>query len=154
MMRMIGKPNLRRTVVAALALTVVWVGCATAQASAKQSGATVKKYGITIVTKAFRAQGIGLYDAGYGAVQPVKEFASTHSHDGWNVAVYIYLTPAAAAESYKGSAQTWRNAGMAAAVKKNIVVAVVPKNRITIAKSAKPFPMPAQVTKTLASLPG
>jgi hypothetical protein len=60
----------------------------------------------------------------------------------------------AASESYNGSVKAWRNAGMAAAVKKNIVVAVVPKNRISIGKSAKPFPMPELVAKTLASLPG
>jgi hypothetical protein len=151
---MSGRRFSRNTLVTVLAMSVVWIGSATAQASAKQSTVSVKRYGVTAVTRAFRASGIGLYDTGYGAVQPVKAFASTQSHQGWNVAVYIYLTPLAATESYNGSVKAWHNAGMAAAVKKNIVVAVVPKNRLTIGKSAKPFPMPELVAKTLASLPG
>jgi hypothetical protein len=151
---MSGRRFSRNTIVTVLAMTVVWVGCATAQASAKQSCVSVKRYGVTAVTRAFRKSGIALYDTGYGAVQPVKAFASTAPHQGWNVAVYIYVTPLAATESYNGSVKAWHNAGMAAAVKKNIVVAVVPKNRIAIGKSAKPFPMPELVAKTLASLPG
>ena len=114
----------------------------------------VTKYGESAVTRAFRTSGIGLYNAGFGAVQPVTELASTSAHQGWNVAIYIYLTQNAAAESYNGSIKSWRGAGMAAALKKNIVVAVVPKNRITIGKSGKPFALPALIVQTLAKLPG
>jgi hypothetical protein len=145
--------SLRKILVAVLATTVVWAGFAAAQASAQPTRVSVTKYGRSAVIKAFRKSGIGLYDAGYGAVQPVTELASTKAHQGWNLAVYIYLTPGAAAQSYNGSIKTWRGAGMAAALKKNIVVAVVPKNRITIAKAGSPFALPALVTKTLASLP-
>jgi hypothetical protein len=146
------RTRFRKTLVAVLATTVVWVGCAAA-ASAQPSTISVKKYGSTAVIRAFRASGIGLYNQGYGAVQPVTVFASTEAHQGWNVAVYIYLTPKAAAESYKGNIGAWRGAGMAAAVKKNVVVAVVPKQRVTIAKKAKPWPLPDLIVKTLASLP-
>jgi len=145
--------SLRKLLAAVLATTVVWVACAAAQASAQPTRATVTKYGKTAVIKAFRKSGIGLYDAGYGAIQPVTELASTQAHQGWNLAIYIYLTPHAAAESYNGSIKTWRGAGMAAALKKNIVVAVVPKNRITIGKTGSPFALPELVAKTLASLP-
>jgi hypothetical protein len=147
------RTSLRKLFVAVLVTTVVWVGGAAAQASAQPSRATVTKYGRTVVIRAFRKSGIGLYDAGFGAVQPVTELASTEAHQGWNLAIYIYLTPAAAAESYNGSIKSWRGAGMAAALKKNLVVAVVPKNRIAIGKSASPFALPVLITKTLASLP-
>jgi hypothetical protein len=139
--------------VAVLAATIVWAACLTAQASAHPSASAAKKYSESTVTRAFRASGIGLYDTGYGALQPVTTLASTKPHQGWNVEVYIYLTPADASASYRGSIKEWQGAGMAAAVKKNVVVAVVPKNRLTIAKSAKPWPMPELVAKTLASLP-
>jgi hypothetical protein len=153
MILMQSRLSLRKLLVAILATSVIWVAYAAGQASAQPSGATVTKYGRTAVIKAFRKSGIGLYDAGYGAVQPVTELASTQAHQGWNLAVYIYLTPSAAAESYNGSIKTWRGAGMAAALKKNIVVAVVPKNRTTIAKPGSPFALPELVAKTLASLP-
>jgi hypothetical protein len=143
---------LRRALVAVLATTVLSVGCATAQASAHSSHASVTKYGEAAVTRAFRASGIGLYDEGFGAVQPVIVLGSTKVHQGWNVAVYIYVTPAAAAESYKGSIKVWHGAGMAGALEKNVVVAVVPTNRVTIAKSATPFAMPELITQTLARL--
>ncbi len=149
----LSRARLRKTLVAVLATSVVWAGCVTAAAAAKPSGASVTKYGATTVVRAFRAAGIGLYDQGYGAVQPVTVFASTEAHQGWNVAVYIYLTPGAAAASYRGNIDAWRGAGMAAAVKKNVVVAVVPKQRVTIAKKAKPWPLPDLIAKTLASLP-
>ena len=147
------RTSLRKLLVAVLGATVVWAGGAAAQASAQPSRATVTKYGRTAVIRAFRKSGIGLYDAGFGAVQPVTELASTEAHQGWNVAIYIYLTPAAAAASYNGSIKTWHGAGMAAALKKNLVVAVVPKDRISIAKSASPFALPDLIAKTLASLP-
>jgi hypothetical protein len=145
--------SLRKILAAVLATTVVWAGFAAAQASAQPAHATVTKYGRTAVIKAFRKSGIGLYDEGYGAIQPVTELASTQAHQGWNLAVYIYLTPNAAAASYNGSIKTWHGAGMAAALKKNIVVAVVPKNRISIGKAGSPFALPELVAKTLASLP-
>jgi hypothetical protein len=153
MTQMQTRTSLRKVLVAVLATTVVWAGCAAAQASAQPSRASVTRYGKTAVIRAFRASGIGLYDAGFGAVQPVTELASTEAHQGWNLAIYIYLTPHAAAESYNGSIKTWRGAGMAAALKKNLVVAVVPKDRITIAKSGSPFALPELIAKTLASLP-
>jgi hypothetical protein len=147
------RTSVRKLVVVLLATTVVWAGYAAAQASAQPSGATVTKYGKTAVIRAFNKSGIGLYDAGYGAIQPVTELASTKAHQGWNLAVYIYLTPSAAAESYNGSIKTWHGAGMAAALKKNIVVAVVPKNRLSIGKAGSAFALPTLVAKTLASLP-
>jgi hypothetical protein len=147
------RTSLRKLFVAVLATTVVWVAFAAAQAPAQTSHATVTKYGKTAVISAFRKSGIGLYDAGYGAVQPVTELATTKAHEGWNLAVYIYLTPHAAAESYNGSIKTWRGAGMTAALKKNIVVAVVPKDRTSIGKSGSPFALPGLVAKILASLP-
>jgi hypothetical protein len=137
-----------------LAVVAIWTACLTAQASAQPSAASAtKRYGQTAVTRAFRAAGIGLYNTGYGAVQPVTTLASTKAHQGWNLAIYIYLTPAAASASYRGSIKTWQGAGMAAALKKNVVVAVVPKDRISTAKKAKPWPLPELVAKTLASLP-
>jgi hypothetical protein len=148
------RTSAQKTLVAVLAATVVCIGCGAAQASAHQNRVAVKKYSEAAVTHAFRTSGIGLYDAGFGAVQPVKELASTAPHQGWNVAVYIYLTPKAAAETYNGSIKTWHGAGMAAALKKNIVVAVVPKDRSSIGRSGKPFALPALIVQTLAKLPG
>jgi hypothetical protein len=153
MARMQTQVSLRKTLVAVLATAVVLAGGAAAGASAQPSRASVTRYGKTAVIKAFRKSGIGLYDAGYGAVQPVTELASTEAHQGWTLAVYIYLTPSAAAESYNGSIKTWHGAGMAGALKKNLVVAVVPKNRSSIGKAGSPFALPALVAKTLASLP-
>lgn len=147
------RARVQRALVAVLATTVLWAAGATAAASAKPSSASVTKYGTTAVIRAFRAAGIGLYNQGYGDIQPVTVFASTEAHQGWNVAVYIYLTPAAATASYKGNIDVWRGAGMAAAVKKNVIVAVVPKQRLTIAKKAKPWPLPGLVAKALAGLP-
>jgi hypothetical protein len=147
------RASLPKILVGGIAATVVWAGAAASQASAQPSRASVARYGKSTVIRAFKAAGIGLYDAGFGAVQPVTELASTKAHEGWNLAIYIYLTPKAAAESYNGSIKTWRGAGMAAALKKNLVVAVVPKDRTTIAKSGSPFALPELVTKTLARLP-
>lgn len=153
MISMRSRAPLRRALVAVAATAVVSVGCATAQASAHSSHASVTKYGEAAVNRAFRASGIGLYDEGFGAVQPVTVLGSTEAHQGWNVAVYIYLTPAAAAESYKGSIKVWHGAGMAGVLKKNVVVAVVPTNRVSIGKSGAPFAMPELITETLARLP-
>lgn len=153
MIPMPSRVSLRKTFLLVLATTAVAVSCAAAQATAQPSAASAKKYGESAVTRAFRAAGIGLYNAGYGAEEPVTTLSSTKAHQGWNLSVYIYTTPKAASESYLGSIKTWHNAGMAAALKKNVVVAVVPKNRLTIAQHAKPWPLPELVAKTLASLP-
>ncbi len=143
-----------RTLFAALATTVIWVGYAAAQTSAHPNGASVTRYGKTVVVRAFGAAGLGLYDTGFGAALPVTTLSSTKPHQGWDVTVYIYGTPKAAAASYHASIKEWTGAGMAAALKQNLVVAVVPTNRVTIATKSKPWPMPEAVAKTLASLPG
>jgi len=149
-----GRAAVTKTWLAVMATSVICAACAVAQASAHTNSASVTRYGKTAVVRAFRAAGLGLYDTGYGASLPVTTLASTKSHQGWNVTVFIYLSPKAAAASYKASIAEWNGAGMAAAVKKNLVVAVVPTTRSTIAKKAKPWPMPDVVAKTLATLPG
>jgi hypothetical protein len=152
-----GRAVVTKTWLAVVSMSVIWAVCAVAQASgapAHTTSASVTRYGKAAVVRAFRAAGLGLYDTGYGASLPVTTLASTKPHQGWNVTVFIYLSPKAAAASYKASIAEWNGAGMAAAVKKNLVVAVVPTTRSTIAKKAKPWPMPDVVAKTLATLPG
>jgi hypothetical protein len=143
---MVGSAIVRSAACAAL-LCLLVVGAATVSAPSAQAESLVRA---ASVQKAFKAQGITLADATYGMAAGVGVLTSTKLHDGWNVAAYVYKSVGGAKLSYQGNIATWHRSGMAGTIVRNVVIAVVPQGR-RIGKKAKPFAIPAAVTRAIAT---
>lgn len=122
--------------------------------AAPQAGAaathSTSAYSAQAVQRAFTQQGIKLYNTGVGYSSPVTTLASVKPHDGWNVGIYVYTSPKHAAAAYKENATSWLRSGMAAALVKNVVIAVVPKG-VTLGKKKARWPMPKLVQSAIAA---
>lgn len=141
---MVGSPLARFVALAAL-LAVFALFAASARADSLVRAAAVQK--------AFKSQGITLVDNSYGMASSISVLTSTKPHDGWSVAAYVYPSVGGAAASYKGNIASWHKSGMAGALVRNVVIAVVPKGA-RIGKKAKAFALPAAVARAVAAFKG
>ena len=105
------------------------------------------------VIKAFKSQGLPVFDPAFGQPNSVKVLSSVKAHDGWKLGIYIYPTTKFATASFLGGRKQWAASGIAALRLKNLVVTAVPSGR-TLTKKARAFPMPKLVLAALGALPG
>lgn len=119
-----------------------------------QAGAAAARstssYSAQAVQKAFTGQGIKLYNTGVGYSSPVTTLASVKPHDGWNVGIYVYTSVKSATSAYNENSKSWIRSGMAAALVKNVVIAVAPKGA-TLGKKKARWPMPKLVLSAIAA---
>jgi hypothetical protein len=141
----------RAALVAAVAAAVLASGLA-GRASAHASKAD-RLYTKSAVFRAFGHQGLHLYDTGYNDFNPVTALASIKPHDGWSLGVYLFRSKKLALVDFNATAKKWTKSGMAVAQVGNVVVTVVPKGA-SLAKPAKPWPMPQLVKSAIAALTG
>ena len=81
------------------------------------------------VVKAFKSQGLSLFDPAFGQPNSVKVLSSVKAHDGWKLGIYIYPTTKFATASFLGGRKQWAASGIAALRLKNLVVTAVPSGR-------------------------
>ncbi len=122
-------------------------------AGATPRGSGPSSYREAAVVKAFKSQGLSLFDPAFGQPNSVKVLSSVKAHDGWKLGIYIYPTTKFATASFLGGRKQWAASGIAALRLKNLVVTAVPSGR-TLAKKARAFPMPKLVLAALGALPG
>ena len=152
MMKAVARSALRRSSLAVAAAAVA-LGCGIgAQASANASRAA-RLYSKDAIFKAFSHQGLPLYDTGYNDFNPVTALASIKPHDGWSLGVYIFRTKKKASDDFNATAKQWKRSGMAVTQVENVVITAVPKGA-SLARPAKPWPMPQLVLNAIASLTG
>jgi hypothetical protein len=141
--RAIPGPTARRVGGAAVTMVLAFVLVGSALA------ASPKGYRPQAVRAAFKAQGIKLIDPSAGSISSVTTLTSAKPQDGWRVGVFVYPTVVSAKRSFDDNVKLWRSSGMAAARQKNVVVTVVPNGRV-VGRKAKPWPMPASVSRAIA----
>ncbi len=122
-----------------------------AGATPRSSGPSSYQEGAVI--KAFKSQGLPLFDPAFGQPDAVKVLSSVKPHDGWKLGIYVYPTTKFAEASFLGGTKQWSASGIAALRLKNLVVTAVPSGA-TITKKARTFPMPKLVLAALGALPG
>jgi len=150
MSHMLGSLSRRAATAVAVMVAVALCSGLAGQASAHASRAD-RLYTKSAVFRAFRHQGLPLYDTGYNSFNPVTALSSIKPHDGWSLGVYIFRTKKLALVDYNATAKRWTRSGMAVAHVANVVVTVVPKGA-SLAKPAKPWPMPQLVRQAIAAL--
>jgi hypothetical protein len=104
------------------------------------------------VVKAFAKSGLPLINPEAGFMNTVTTLSLANTSYPFTMGVSIYPSVAEAQRSFKGDEGPWREAGYAAALTRNIIVAVVPRGARLGRKATKPFPMPAKVAASIARL--
>jgi hypothetical protein len=106
-------------------------------------------YSAKDVKHGFAAVGDPVFDTGYSSfASPVTVLSTISPRDGWTATIYLYPSVAKAVASYEANGGQWRQEGIAAEQRRNLVVTV---SRGTKQASTREKPaVPALVVKALS----